>query len=91
MAPSENQADPSCREVVGRLDEHVAGQLSSEQATACAAHLARCPACTAFLHGYVVTSDLARLAAHGGEPVALDERLLDAVCTALHAAARGQL
>jgi anti-sigma factor RsiW len=42
----------TCRELIGFLDDHVAGALPESERAVFAAHLETCPACVRYLKGY---------------------------------------
>jgi anti-sigma factor RsiW len=54
----------TCRDFVEFLDDYLAGSLSADGAAAFNTHLARCPACVAYMKTYRATVELGR-AAHG--------------------------
>jgi anti-sigma factor RsiW len=43
---------PSCKEVIGLLDDYLAGGLSADAAARFEEHLSRCPGCAAYLQSY---------------------------------------
>ena len=54
----------TCRELIGFLDDYVAGDLPSARAGEFERHLRVCPSCRAYLSSYRETITLARAAAH---------------------------
>jgi anti-sigma factor RsiW len=55
-------AEVTCRELVDRLDDYLAGRIEGAALAAFHRHLAACPSCVAYLKTYEATPRMARVA-----------------------------
>ena len=74
----------NCREFVDFLLAYQSGELPAGQRAVFDAHLADCPACTAYLHSYRQTVRIEKIACGCGDPVPADvpEELIRAILAA---------
>ena len=72
----------TCRELVDRLDEYLAGVLPRDQQQEVEAHLAACPSCVAYLKTYQASVALGRAVLTRSEepvPESVPEDLIQAI------------
>ena len=75
----------TCRQLIEFLDRYVEDTVSEDERREFDRHLAVCPACVAYVHGYRATIELARAALAGPEgavPHSVPEELVSAVLAA---------
>lgn len=74
----------TCRELIEFLADYVDGALSADERTRFDAHLAACPACVDYLHGYRESIRLGRAALADANGLAEDapDELVDAILAA---------
>lgn len=71
----------TCKELIGFLDDYVAGEVAAPRVELFERHLSRCPSCRAYLETYRTTITLARSAAP--DATTLPPELLTAILSAV--------
>ena len=69
----------TCREVLDFLMDYLDGSLSSAQRAIFEEHLAVCPSCVAYLHGYQQTVKLGKAVSAVNDDQTIPEELVEAV------------
>ena len=73
----------TCKELIEFLADYVEGELAADERTRFDAHLAVCPHCVDYLHGYRESVRLGQAAfAEGSIPDAVPAELVDAILAA---------
>jgi anti-sigma factor RsiW len=73
----------TCQELIGFLADYVEGELAADERARFDAHLAVCPHCVDYLHGYRESVRLGQAAfADGSIPADVPVELVDAILAA---------